>query len=53
MQVLAILLNAVVTAAAWLYWAFGICLLFQEVCRRKEAADLEAAVDEMTSTAVS
>lgn len=48
LQVPAGVLNALTTAVAWLYTAFGICLLFQEVRRRKEAGDLETAIARLT-----
>ena len=47
-QVPATLLTAVVTAATWLYWSFGVSMLYREVRRRKEAEDLRAAIDELT-----
>lgn len=46
-QVPAQILNALATAAAWLYWTFGYALLYREVVRRKEAGDLEQAIEEL------
>ncbi|MCP4654806.1 MAG: hypothetical protein GY856_05235 [bacterium] len=48
LQVPANVLNALTTAVTWLYSAFGICLLFQEVRRRKEARDLEIEIARLT-----
>jgi len=48
LQLPANVLNALATAVTWLYSAFGTCLLFQEVRRRKEAGDLEAAIARLT-----
>ncbi|MCP4589110.1 MAG: hypothetical protein GY842_00055, partial [bacterium] len=53
LQVPAGVLNALTTAVAWLYTAFGICLLFQEVRRRKEAEDLETAIAGLTGRSAS
>jgi uncharacterized membrane protein len=52
LQVPAVLLGSVATALTWLYSAFGTVLLFREVRRRKEAADLEEAVSELTGVAL-
>ncbi len=51
LQVPAVVLGSVATAVAWLYTAFGLAILFREVRRRKEAPDLEEAVDELTGAA--
>lgn len=48
LQVPAVVLGSLATAAAWLYTAFGLVILFREVRRRKEAPDLEQAVAELT-----
>ena len=42
------ILTACATTASWLYWTCGIALLYREVRRRKEAEDLERAIDELT-----
>lgn len=49
LQLPASLLGALVTVVTWLYSAFGICLLFRELRRRKEAPDLEEAVDRLVT----
>ncbi len=41
-------LTACATTASWLYWTCGISLLYREVRRRKEAADLGQAIDQLT-----
>lgn len=51
LQVPSVVLGSVATAAAWLYTAFGLAVLFREARRRKEATDLEEAVAELTGTA--
>jgi hypothetical protein len=43
--------GALATTVAWLYQAFAICVLFREVRRRKEAQDIEAAIDELVASA--
>ncbi len=48
LQVPAQVLGACATAATWLYWTFGISLLYREIRRRKEAGDLRRAIDELT-----
>lgn len=49
LQLPASVLGAVVSAVTWLYSAFGICLLFRELRRRKEARDLEQAIDRLVT----
>jgi len=49
LQIPASLLGALVSAVTWLYSAFGICLLFRELRRRKEAPDLVDAVDRLVT----
>ncbi len=49
LQLPASILGALVSALAWLYSTFGICLLFRELRRRKEAGDLVEAVDQLTA----
>ena len=51
LQAPAQVLGAFATAATWLYWTFGVSLLYREVRRRKEAGDLRRAIDELTGTA--
>ncbi len=48
LQAPAQVLGAFATAATWLYWTFGIGLLYRELRRRKEGDDLRRAIDEMT-----
>lgn len=48
LQIPANVLDALATAVTWLYSAFGTCLLFHEVRRRKEAGDLEEAIARLT-----
>ncbi len=48
LQAPAQVLSAFATAATWLYWTFGISLLYREIRRRKEGDDLRQAVDELT-----
>lgn len=40
-------LGTLVTVLVWAYWAFGLALLYFETLRRKEAADLERAIDDI------
>jgi hypothetical protein len=47
------ILGGLVTAAMWLYWTFGVALLFRELRRRKEGQDLEQAIDELTGASAS
>ncbi len=42
--------TALATAATWLYWGFGIAMLYREVRRGKEAEDLRRAIDEVTGS---
>ncbi len=48
LQAPAQVLSAFATAATWLYWTFGISLLYREIRRRKEGDDLKRAIDELT-----
>ncbi len=48
LQVPAQILSAFATAAAWLYWTFGVAMLYREVRRRNEAEDLQRAIGEIT-----
>ncbi len=48
LQLPAQVLTACATTASWLYWTCGISLLYREVRRRKEAADLRQAIDQLT-----
>lgn len=41
------ILGACATAAAWLYWTFGISLFYREIRRQREGADLRQAIDEL------
>ncbi len=50
LQAPAQVLGAFATAATWLYWTFGISLLYREIRRRREAGDLRQAIDELTGT---
>jgi hypothetical protein len=50
LQLPASLLGALASAVTWLYSAFGICLLFRELRRRKEAPDLEEAVERLVTS---
>ena len=45
LQVPSQVLGALVTVLVWAYWAFGLALLYFEIRRRKEAGDLEEAID--------
>lgn len=47
LQVPAQVLGALVTVLVWAYWAFGLALLYFEIRRRKEAEDLEEAIDSL------
>ncbi|MDA8017717.1 MAG: hypothetical protein MPN21_09740 [Thermoanaerobaculia bacterium] len=47
LQVPAQVLGALVTVLVWGYWAFGLALLYFEIRRRKEADDLERAIDDI------
>lgn len=47
LQVPAQVAGALVTVLVWAYWAFGLTLLYFEIRRRKEAFDLEQAIDEL------
>ena len=51
LQAPAQVLGAFATAATWLYWTFGISLLYREIRRRKEAGDLRLAIDELMGPA--
>ncbi|MEE8523106.1 MAG: hypothetical protein V3T72_04175, partial [Thermoanaerobaculia bacterium] len=51
LQVPAQILTALATAAIWLYWTFGVAMLYREVRRGKEAEDLQRAIDELTGEA--
>lgn len=48
LQVPSSVLGALATSVTWLYSTFGISLLYRELRRRKEAADLAEAVDRLT-----
>lgn len=48
LQAPAQVLGAFATAATWLYWTFGVSLLYREIRRRKEAVDLRQAIGELT-----
>ena len=48
LQAPAQVLAAFATAATWLYWTFGISLLYREIRRRKEGDDLRQAIDDLT-----
>ena len=48
LQIPSVVLSSLVTVLIWLYWVFGICLMYREVRRRREATDLVAAVGEIT-----
>ncbi len=48
LQAPAQVLGALATAATWLYWTFGISLLYREIRRRKEGGDLRRVIDELT-----
>lgn len=45
------ILTALATTAVWLYWAFGVAMLYRETRRGKEAEDLQRAIDELTGEA--
>ncbi len=47
LQAPAQVLGSFATAATWLYWTFGISLLYREIRRRKEGDDLQQAVDQL------
>ena len=44
--------NALIAAAAWFYWTFGFALLYRELRRRRESADLREAIHELTASSV-
>ena len=48
LQIPAQILSALATAATWLFWTFGVGLLYREIRRRKEGRDLQRAIDELT-----
>ncbi len=52
LQAPAQVLGAFATAATWLYWTFGLSLLYREIRRRKEADDLRRAIDELAGPPV-
>ena len=43
--------NAMASAVAWLYWAFGFAMLYVELRRQREATDLREAILELTEPA--
>ncbi len=47
LQVPAQLLSALATSVAWLYWTFGVALLYREIRRRREGWDLDAAIRQL------
>ena len=51
LQAPAQVLSACATAATWLYWTFGLSLLYREIRRRKEGGDLRRAIDHLTAGA--
>ena len=51
LQVPAQITSALATAATWLFFTFGIGLLFREIRRRKEGQDLRSAIDRLTGAA--
>ncbi len=51
LQAPAQVLSACATATTWLYWTFGISLLYREIRRRKEGDDLRRAIDDLTGDA--
>ncbi len=51
LQIPAQVASALATTVTWLYWSFGISLLYREIRRRKEGADLRQAIDELTGAA--
>ena len=48
LQVPTQILGAFATTAAWLFWSFGISLLYRETRRRREGDDLRRAIAELT-----
>lgn len=52
LQVPAQILSALATAATWLFWTFGIGLLYREIRRRREGDDLQQAIDELTGASI-
>lgn len=48
LQIPAQILGAFATTAAWLYWSFGIGMLYREARKRQEGADLQQAIAELT-----
>lgn len=52
LQVPAQVLGAMTTAMAWLYWTFGVALLYREIRRRREGRDLEEAIDALVGGGV-
>jgi hypothetical protein len=51
LQVPAQILTALATAASWLYWSFGLAMLYREIRRAKEGEDLDQAIGELTGEA--
>ena len=51
LQLPASVLGALATAVTWLYTTFGLCLLYRELRRRKEARDVVEAVEDLTGDA--
>jgi hypothetical protein len=45
------ILGSFATVVAWMYQAFALCVLFDEVRRRKEGRDLEEAIGELVGPA--
>ena len=50
-QVPSQILAAFANTATWMYWTFGISLLYRETRRRQEGDDLWQAIDALTGTA--
>ena len=48
LQIPASVLGSGAYTIAWMFQAFALCILFQEVRRRKEGGDIQAAIDELT-----
>jgi hypothetical protein len=50
LQVPAQIVGAFASVAVWLYWTFGLAMLYRELRRRREGGDLRRSIDELTGT---
>jgi len=51
LQVAGQIVGAFASVAVWLYWTFGLAMLYRELRRRREGSDLHRAIDELTGDA--